>query len=71
MDMERYAFARDCVNYYICIKGQIYHDQCPPGLAFDPTLSVCGDPARVDNCSHVASNRKYTNDYDDPSRGDR
>lgn len=57
--MEHYAFPRDCINYYICINGQIYQDQCPAGLAFDPDSSVCVDPARVDNCSHVAGNRKY------------
>lgn len=34
----------DCSKFYQCFEGTKFHKSCPPGLFFNPTLTVCDFP---------------------------
>ncbi|OXA59101.1 peritrophin-1 [Folsomia candida] len=38
---------RDCSMYFVCTNGLAWHESCPPGLLFDPTILECNWPHLV------------------------
>lgn len=48
-----YRYPTDCSKFIHCANGQLYLNDCPPGLNFNPKINQCDWPAYVD-CSPPA-----------------
>lgn len=46
-----YPYPGSCYIYYVCAGGGYIVAACPPGQAFNPSISFCDDPANVPGCT--------------------
>ncbi|XP_076807327.1 uncharacterized protein LOC143450601 [Clavelina lepadiformis] len=56
---DHFAIPGICDKFYRCVYGYLYEHQCPDGLVFNPSISVCDWPRNVRGCEDGGDKPTY------------